>query len=315
MTRERDGVAFTNLDAPLFDGAAATKRDLVAYFEKVGERLVADLRDRPLSVIRAVRGQAPFMQKNLPSYTPDWVERVTLWSESSHRDVSYALCNDMRTLMWFANQRAIEYHPALVRVSAPASPLYMVLDLDPPSGDDFPTVVRVAALVRDTLAELALQAAVKTSGAKGLHVFVPVADASFDDVTFATRAVAERAAARDPSIATTAFLKEDRGGRVFVDSTRTGGATVVAAYSPRLRRGVPVSFPLSWDQLADTDPRDITIRAAPGLLGERDPWVEMMPAPQAIPAPLIDEGRILPTPRVAAMHEGRRRQRARTRDR
>ncbi|MDQ1515835.1 MAG: bifunctional non-ous end joining protein LigD, partial [Actinomycetota bacterium] len=111
----RDGVPLTNLDQPLFDGAGATKRDLVDYLDAVGDRIVAALRDRPLSVVRARPGQEPFMQKNLPKYAPDWVARVSSWAETSKREVTYALCNDRRTLLWFANQRAVEYHPALVR--------------------------------------------------------------------------------------------------------------------------------------------------------------------------------------------------------
>ena len=109
----RDGVELTNLDQPLFDGAGATKRDLVDYLDGVHDRILPELRDRPLSVIRVTRGQAPFMQKNVPKYTPDWVATVPLWAEASKRTVSYALCNDRRTLLWFANQRAIEYHPTL----------------------------------------------------------------------------------------------------------------------------------------------------------------------------------------------------------
>src|SRR5215831_5415387 len=108
---ERDGVALTNLDQPLFDGAEATKRDLVDYLDASRDRVIAVLRDRPLSVVRALRGQKPFMQKNVPGYTPSWVRTVSLWAESSQREVSYALCNDRRTLLWFANQRAVEYHP------------------------------------------------------------------------------------------------------------------------------------------------------------------------------------------------------------
>ncbi len=113
----REGVALTNLDAGLFDGAGATKRDLVDYLDAVSDRILPALRDRPLSVIRVHRGQEAFMQKNVPSYTPAWVRTVTWWAEASQREVSYALCNDRRTLLWFANQRAIEYHPALVRGS------------------------------------------------------------------------------------------------------------------------------------------------------------------------------------------------------
>jgi hypothetical protein len=96
----RDGVTLTNLDQPLFDGAEATKRDLVDYLDAVADLLIAELRDRPLSVIRVLRGQAPFMQKNVPKYTPPWVPTVSMWAESSRRQVSYALCNDRRTLLW-----------------------------------------------------------------------------------------------------------------------------------------------------------------------------------------------------------------------
>src|SRR3954471_4171537 len=109
----RAGVGFTHLDEPLFDGSDAAKRDLVDYLDGVGERILAELRDRPLSVIRVHRGAEAFMQKNVPKYTPSWVPTVTMWAETSKREVSYALCNDRRTLLWFANQRAIEYHPAL----------------------------------------------------------------------------------------------------------------------------------------------------------------------------------------------------------
>ena len=111
----RAGVSLTHLDDPLFDDAGATKRDLVDYLDGVRDLIIPALEDRPLSVIRVHRGQRPFMQKNVPKYTPDWVRTVTLWAETSKREVSYALCNDRRTLLWFANQRAVEYHPPLIR--------------------------------------------------------------------------------------------------------------------------------------------------------------------------------------------------------
>jgi DNA primase len=154
----RDGVSLTNLDQPLFDGAAATKRDLVDYLDAV--RMIPVLRDRPLSVIRVLRGQPPFMQKNIPRYTPPWVRTVSLWAETSKRDVSYALCNDRRTLLWFANQRAVEYHPTLVRAGHWDRPTHLVLDIDPPSADAFGLAVRAAQLVRQALAEAGLAGAV-----------------------------------------------------------------------------------------------------------------------------------------------------------
>src|SRR6516165_6347279 len=259
-----DDVPLTNLDEPLFDDARATKRDLVDYLEAVSEQLLGELRDRPLSVVRAVRGQKPFMQKNVPKYAPPWVKTVTIWAESSKRDVAYALCNDRRTLLWFANQRAIEYHPMLARADSRGFvQTNLVLDLDPPAEAGFDAVARVGKLVRQALADAGLAGAVKTSGAKGLHVFVPVAQpASGEEIAAATRALAARAERIDPQLATTAYVIEQRGGKVFVDATRAGGATVVAAYSPRVRPGAPVSFPVSWDDLDNISPSDFTVHTA-----------------------------------------------------
>jgi DNA ligase D-like protein (predicted polymerase) len=245
----RDGVELTNLDQELFEGADATKRDLVEYLDAVSERMIPGLTNRPLSVIRVLRGQAPFMQKNLPKYTPSWVPKVALWAESSKREVSYALCNDRKTLLWFANQRAVEYHPTLFRVGEWDRPTYLVLDIDPPDTDAFALAVTATQLARQALAGAGLAGAVKTSGAKGLHVFVPIRSATTEEVAAATRALAARAERLDPTVATTAFVREERNGKVFLDSTRAGGATVVTAYSPRIRQGVPVSYPLAWDDL------------------------------------------------------------------
>jgi bifunctional non-homologous end joining protein LigD len=306
----RDGVSLTNLDQPLFDHSDATKRDLVDYLDAVRDRIIAGLRDRPLSVIRVLRGQAPFMQKNVPKYTPDWVRTVRLWAEASRREVSYALCDDRRTLLWFANQRAIEYHAALFRADRPDHQTHLVMDLDPPAGAAFDVVVRAAHLVRQALADAGLSGAVKTSGAKGVHVFVPIAAHPTEDVAAATRAIAARAERLDPVLATTTYVVAERGGKVFLDSTRSGGATVVAAYSPRVRPGTPVSFPVAWDELDRVAPGDFTVRTAATLLSGNDPWADRMPEPQQLRPDLVEEGHTIPVARVQAMHEGKRRARA-----
>ena len=243
-TPERDGVALTHLDEPLFDGAGATKRDLVDYLEAVAGLILPELRGRPLSVIRVRAGQRPFMQKNVPDYAPPWIRTVTLWAESSRREVRYALCDDWRTLLWLANQRAVEYHPTL-GLAGQHGPA------DLPGAGHRPAVRRGRSGRRwrppgwsgRRWPSAGLAGAVKTSGAKGVHVYVPV-DASGEDAAAATRAIAARAERLDPELATTAFIKDDREGKVFLDSTRAHGATVAAAYSPRVRPGVPVSFPV-----------------------------------------------------------------------
>ena len=307
-----EGISFTHLDQELFDGAEATKQDLIDYFDAVNARIIPCLRDRPLSVIRIRPGQPPFMQKNLPKYTPEWVARTQIWADASRREVSYALCNDRRTLLWFANQRALEYHVTLFSMSQPGHPDYLVLDLDPPEGATFGVVVQAAKLVHQALDEADMAGAVKTSGAKGVHIFVPLAPGtSPEDAAAATRAIAVRAERIDPDLATTAFVKDEREGKVFLDSTRAGGATVVAAYSPRIRPGVPVSFPIAWDDLDRVVPADFTIHNAAALLDEADPWMQHMPAPQQLDADLLAEGHTIPVARIQAMHEGKRRARAR----
>src|SRR5690348_10144871 len=183
----RDGVELTNLDQSLFEGANATKRDLVEYLDAVRARIIPGLTNRPLSVIRVLRGQAPFMQKNLPKYTPPWVPKAPLWAESSKREVTYGLCNDRRTLLWFANQCAVEYHPTLFQIGEWDRPTHLVLDIDPPDADAFALAVAATQLARQALAEAGLEGSVKTSGAKGLHVFVPIRSATTEEVAAATR--------------------------------------------------------------------------------------------------------------------------------
>jgi bifunctional non-homologous end joining protein LigD len=308
------GVALTNLDQPLFDGSGATKRDLVGYMELMADRLIPHLRDRPLSVIRVRPGQAPFMQKNLPKYTPEWVASVTVWAQSAKREIRYALVEDLRTLVWFANQRAIEYHPTLMLTNRGDRQTHLVLDLDPPPTEDgaagFQLAVRAARLVEQVLDDAGLSGTAKTSGAKGLHVFVPLAEEPTEDVAAATRAIAARAERLDGELATTAFVREDRHGKVFLDSTRAGGATVVCAFSPRIRPGVPVSFPVAWEDLESVTPADFTLSSVPRLLDGRDTWAHRMPPPQALPTDLVAEGHEIPIARVQAMHEGKRRARA-----
>jgi bifunctional non-homologous end joining protein LigD len=303
----RDGVALSNLDEPLFAGAEATKRDLVDYLDALHPQLLAALGDRPLSVIRALRGQQPFMQKNLPKYAPEWIATAPVWSAASKRQIAYALCNDRRTLLWFGNQRAVEFHPTLFRLPQTDAPTHLVLDLDPPEGRDFRPVVEAAGLVRQALDDVGLAGALKTSGSKGVHVFVPVIGASTEEVALATRALAVRAEALDPGLATTAFIKADREGKVFLDSTRAGGGSVAAVYSPRLRPGTTVSFPVAWAELADVTPADFTLHTVPARLGGTDPWATLMPAAQPVPPELVEQGRTIPAARAQALHDELRR--------
>src|SRR4051812_22665865 len=129
---QRDGVDLTNLDQPLSPDAGVTKRDLVDYLDAVADRILPGLVGRPLTVFRVLRGQAPFMQKNAPKYTPDWVNTVSIGAEPPKREVRSPLCDARRTLLWLANQRAVKYPPALTLPNNISRPTLLVLAPDPP---------------------------------------------------------------------------------------------------------------------------------------------------------------------------------------
>jgi DNA ligase D-like protein (predicted polymerase) len=307
-TEERDGVRLSSLDSALGDGLGVTKRDLVDHLDAFADRLVPLLADRPLTIKRVRPGAEPFIQRDVPKGAPDWVRTVATWSDRARREVHQVLCDDRRTLLWLANQRAVEFHVPFSRVGE-EEPTGLVLDLDPPDGADFDVVVRTALLCRQALAEAGLTAAVKTSGSTGLHVVVPVHGSPAEDVAAATRALAARTERLDPELATTQYVVAERGMRVFVDSTRSGRGTIAAAYSPRIRPGLPVSAPVDWDDLDAVRPGDVTVRTAGERFGGSDPWAATMPPPQELPADLVAEGHTIPIARVAAMHEGKRRAR------
>jgi bifunctional non-homologous end joining protein LigD len=306
---ERNGVRLTSLDSPLGDGLGVTKGDLVDHLDAFADRLVPLLAGRPLTIKRVRAGAEPFIQRDVPKGAPEWVRTVATWSDRARREVHQVLCDDRRTLLWLANQRAVEYHVPFSRVGE-EQPTGLVLDLDPPDGASFDVVVRTALLCRQALADAGLSAAVKTSGSSGLHVVVPVHGSPAEDVAAATRALAARAERLDPELATTKYVVAERGDRVFVDSTRSGRGTIAAAYSPRVRPGLPVSAPVDWGSLDEVAPGDVTVRTARERLGDRDPWAAAMPEPQELPADLVAEGHTIPIARVQAMHEGKRRARA-----
>src|SRR3954466_6092688 len=235
---ERDGVRLTSLDSPLGDGLEVTKRELVDHLDAFADRLGPLLAERPLTVKRVRPGAEPFIQRDVPKGAPDWVRTLATWSDRARREVHQVLVDDRRTLLWLANQPAVEYHVPFSRVGE-EQPTGLVLDLDPPDGADFDVVVRTALLCRQALTDAGLAAAVKTSGSTGLHLVVPVHGSPADDVAAATRALAARAEQLDPELATTQYVVAVRGERVFVDSTRSGRGTIAAAYRPRGRGGPP----------------------------------------------------------------------------
>ena len=275
-------VRLSNPDKVLWPQPGYTKADLWAYLERVADRLLAQVRGRPLTLKRFPDGLdgEGFFQKNLPDHAPDWIGRFRVWTPSSERHVSYALARTLEDLRWIGNQAALELHPWFTRVDRPERPDLLAFDLDP--SDASQPVARAARQLKEVLDELGLAALVKTSGKRGLHVFVPV-ERRYDFAALRGfgLAVARRCADRHPDELTVEMRKGGREGRLLLDWSRNGPAqTLVAAWSPRAHPAATVSTPLCWEEVSDDDldPTAFTLATAPD---RPDHWADP-PAPQRI---------------------------------
>ncbi|HET7929656.1 MAG TPA: non-homologous end-joining DNA ligase [Actinomycetota bacterium] len=287
-------VQITRPEKLLWPSIGITKQAYVDYLGAVAERMLPWLRDRPLSLVRApdgVDGQRYF-QKNTPSHAPSWIKTVTIPAPSANRDVAYIVCNDADTLAWLGNQAALELHPAPVRRDKLERPDLFVVDIDPPDGA-FDAAVEATRLVIEILDDLGLEALLKTTGGKGLHVVVPIVrHVSAERLRHAATRLAELAIDRRPDLVTAEFRKAKREGRVMLDPSRNGpGATLVAPYSPRARPDGTVSFPVLPKDLPKIAPADFTLATIDGrLLRGAAPkrWTEAANAPyQRLPATLL----------------------------
>ena len=290
--RAPERVEVSRPDKLLWSDAGVTKRVYVDYLEAVAPHMLPWLTGRPLTLVRApdgVGGQRYF-QKDLPKHAPEWIPFVVLPAPSAGRDVRYAICDDAPTLAWLGNQAALEFHPAPVRADRLERADLLVVDIDPPD-DGFEAAVEACRLVLEVLADLGLSFGVKTTGGKGLHVYVPVerryTPSVFRHAAIAlTTIVAERA----PDLVTDEFRKAKRQGRVMLDPSRNGpGATVIAPYSPRARDEPTVSFPVRPEDLGRIRPADFTILTAPRLLRRAGPraWDALAEVRQRLPSRLL----------------------------
>jgi bifunctional non-homologous end joining protein LigD len=291
-SRPPDDIEISRPDKLLWPDAGITKAAYRAYLDAVADHMLPWLRRRPLTVIRAPDGVdgERYFQKAASSYTPSWIATIEIPAPSARRDVRYLICDHPQTLLWLGNQAAVEFHPAPVRVDRLDRPDWLVFDVDPPDGR-FDDAVAVARLVLHELEGLGLQAGVKTTGGKGLHVLVPIERRyPTAELRGAAAAVAALVAAREPDLVTVEFRKADRGGRVMLDPSRNApGATVVAPYSPRARPAATVSFPLASDDLGRVRPGDFTIATAPSLLDGAGPraWLELADRRFRLPTGLL----------------------------
>jgi bifunctional non-homologous end joining protein LigD len=244
------GVRITNPDRVLFDELGLTKAALARYYESVAEWLLAELRERPLSLVRCPQGpgEGCFYQKNIDDRFSAEIERVHV--ELGGGGV-YAAANSIEAVVSLVQMGVIELHVWGSTTRDLAKPDRMVFDLDPDEAVPWRDVMAAAHLTRQRLEDLGLESFLKTSGGKGLHVVVPLARRhDWDEVKEFSRAVAESIAQEQPELYTVKMAKKDRLRRIFIDYLRNAeGATTVAAYSVRARHGAPVSTPLHWDEL------------------------------------------------------------------
>jgi bifunctional non-homologous end joining protein LigD len=266
----RRSVRLTHPDRVLFPGDGVTKRDLAEYYAAIGEAIVPHLHGRPFTLKRyphGIRGQAYF-HKQAPKGKPPWIptRRFRTWPrEGESRLVDFTLVNEPAALAWMVQMNCIDMNAWYSRVDKPERPDYVVFDLDPPdSRNGFVQAIRVAHLVRAALERLEVRSYVKTSGADGIHVLVPITRRSSykDTYEFAER-VSRWLEAENPGLVTTEWLKKKRRG-VLVDHRQNGrGKTIASAYSVRPKPGAPVSTPLRWEELGEkVRPRDFGMREA-----------------------------------------------------
>jgi bifunctional non-homologous end joining protein LigD len=283
----------SNVTKVFWPDAGLTKGDLLDYLDAVSSLMIPALRDRPLTVKRYPDGVEAFsfFQKNTPEHAPSFVKTVRIHAGSAKRDVRYTVCNSKRTLLWLGNQAAIEFHPWTARVDRLDRPDVMVFDFDPPD-DGFDEAVEAALAMREVLDDAGLHGAAKTSGSKGIHVYVPLRRRhGFSVVARAAERLGERLVERRPRLTNMEFSKANREGRVLIDVRRNAPAQhTVAAYSPRARPHATVSFPVRWEDLGKVRTEDFTIRTVPALVaGGTDLWKELLPAAQAIPPALVED--------------------------
>jgi bifunctional non-homologous end joining protein LigD len=260
-------VTITNPAKVFWPEEGYTKADLVSYYEMVAPWLLPYLKERPLVLTRypdGIGGKS-FFQKDAPEWTPDWVRTERIHADGVDRDIDYFVVDDRESLRYVVNLGTIPLHLWSSRLSSLDHPDWLVLDLDP-KGAPFTDVVKVARALHAILDDLALPSYVKTSGATGLHIVLPLGAGYDYEVTrtFA-RLLAVMGVEAEPEISTIARPLRSRGGKVYIDFGQNGrGQTVVAPFSARPLPGAPVSCPLRWEEVtARLDPARFTIKTAP----------------------------------------------------
>jgi bifunctional non-homologous end joining protein LigD len=246
-------LAVSNLDKVLYPKVGFTKGQVIDYYIRIAPDLLPHLKDRPLTMKRypnGVEGEF-FYEKNCPSHRPNWVQTAKVWSEGNQRIMHYCLANDLPTLVWAANLADLELHTSLSRKNNIDRPTMMVFDLDPGAPADIVQCCQVGVWLRDLLGKMKLKSWAKTSGSKGLQVYVPLnTPATYDDTKGLSRALAQHLEREHPDLVTSNMSKALRKRKVFVDwSQNDEHKTTICVYSLRAREEPTVSTPVRWTEV------------------------------------------------------------------
>jgi bifunctional non-homologous end joining protein LigD len=244
----------------LWPRSGFTKGRVIDYYARISEVILPHLEDRPLTLKRYPNGveESFFYEKRCPGHRPDWVDTVAIWSGRNEGEIDYCLCNDRATLIWLAQLAALELHPSLSLAADVNRPTVLAFDLDPGPPADILDCCRVALRVRELFAGLGLECFPKTSGSKGLQVYVPLNDdVSYDETKPFARAVAQALERAEPDLVVSRMAKNLRKGKVLVDwSQNDEHKTTVSVYSLRARERPTVSTPVAWEEVTDAAERE-----------------------------------------------------------
>lgn len=265
-------VSVTHLDKVLWPEQGITKAEYIHYMIAMSEVMVRHYQQRLLTVVRYPHGihQQSFYQKNIPAGAPEWMETYPVWSDDSKREIHYILANNKATMIWLANQAAMELHLSFSKIDNLDRPTNIAFDLDPTvqSVDraGFRKASRAALLLKEALDDLRLPSYPKTSGATGLQVFVPIASGySFADTRQITQFLGQYLTKKAPDLITVERLKKDRGDKVYFDFLQHHRSkTLAGPYTPRAVPSAAVSAPLAWEEVEEgVLPELFTIRTMP----------------------------------------------------
>ncbi|MEO7723454.1 MAG: non-homologous end-joining DNA ligase [Chthoniobacterales bacterium] len=249
-------LAVSNLDKVLWPKAGFTKGEMIHYYIQIAPVLLPHLKDRPLTMKRYPNGVEAefFYEKNCPTHRPKWVKTAKVWSEGNQRDMQYCLAQDLPTLVWAANLADIELHTSLSRKKDVARPTMMVFDLDPGAPADIVQCCQVGLWLREILAAMKLKSWAKTSGSKGLQIYVPLNTAvTYDETKALSHALAEHLEREHPKLVVSKMAKALRKGKIFVDwSQNDEHKTTICVYSLRAKDEPTASTPVTWEEVEMT---------------------------------------------------------------